>query len=79
MMMTMYIPTKSQKLHTNNMEGDGMDKISDEILEAAIQTQEEFIRRYRNRYKEEPEFDLVILAIMKELKEKRASERSANI
>lgn len=75
----MYIPTKSQKLHTNNMEGEGMDKISDEILEAAIQTQEEFIRRYRNRYKEEPEFDLVILAIMKELKEKRASERSANI
>ena len=75
----MYIPTKSQKLHTNNMEGDGMDKISDEILETAIQTQEEFIRRYRNRYKEEPEFDLVILAIMKELKEKRASERSANI
>lgn len=56
-----------------------MDKISDEILEAAIQTQEEFIRRYRNRYKEEPEFDLVILAIMKELKEKRANERSANI
>lgn len=56
-----------------------MDKISDEILEAAIQTQEEFIRRYRNRYKEEPEFDLVILAIMKELKEKRASERSADI
>lgn len=75
----MYIPTKSQKLHTNNMEGEGMDKISDEILEAAIQTQEEFIRRYRNRYKEEPEFDLVILAIMKELKEKRANERSANI
>lgn len=56
-----------------------MDKISDEILEAAIQTQKEFIRRYRNRYKEEPEFDLVILAIMEELKEKRASERSADI
>lgn len=56
-----------------------MSVVSDDILEAAIQTQEEFIRRYRNRYKEEPEFDLVILAIMEELKEKRASERPADI
>ena len=48
-----------------------MDRISDEVLEKAIQTQEEFICRYRNRYKEEAEFDIVILAIMKELQEVR--------
>lgn len=75
----MYIPMKNQRLHTSNMEVDDMDKITDEILEAAIQSQEEFIHRYRNRYKAEPEFDLIILAIMEELKEKRASERSADI
>lgn len=75
----MCIPTKNQNLHMDNMEGEDMNKISDEILEVAIQTQKEFIRRYRNRYKEEPKFDLVILAIMEELKEKRASERSADI
>lgn len=45
--------------------------VSDEILENAILTQEEFIARYRKKYKEEPEFDLVILAAMKELQERR--------
>lgn len=53
--------------------------VPDEVLEKAIATQEEFIRRYHTKYDYEPEFDLVILAIMEELKERRACDRSADI
>ncbi|MDE6064375.1 MAG: hypothetical protein K2G20_07315 [Lachnospiraceae bacterium] len=49
--------------------------ISDEILYRAVNTQVEFLRRYRERYDDEPEFDIVILKIMLELKERRAAER----
>lgn len=53
--------------------------VPDEVLEKAISTQEEFIRRYHTKYDYEPEFDIIILAIMEELKERRACERSADI
>lgn len=49
-------------------------RISDETLQKAICTQEEFIARYRKKYEEEPEFDLVMLAAMKELSERRAHD-----
>lgn len=45
--------------------------VPDEVLEKAIATQEEFIRRYHTKYNYEPEFDLIILAIMEELKDRR--------
>ena len=48
MMMIMYIPSKSQKLHTNNMEGEGMDKISDEILEVWLRKKVNVVGRDRN-------------------------------
>ena len=48
--------------------------VSDEILYRAVNTQVEFLRRYRERYDDEPEFDIVILKIMLELKERRAAE-----
>lgn len=49
-------------------------KVSDEILHKAIVTQEEFIVRYRKNYKYEPVFDIVMLAAMKELSERRKCE-----
>ncbi len=48
--------------------------VSDEILYGAVNTQVEFLRRCRERYDDEPEFDIVILKIMLELKERRAAE-----
>ncbi len=48
--------------------------VSDETLYMAVNTQVEFLRRYRERYKDEPVFDNVILRIMMELKERRDAE-----
>lgn len=50
--------------------------VPDDVLEKAIATQEEFIRRYKAKYNSDPEFDLIIWAIMQELKERKAKERS---
>lgn len=49
-------------------------RVSDETLYRAVNKQNEFIRWYRAKYNEEPEFDIVILQIMLELKERRAAE-----
>lgn len=52
-----------------------MEQITNEMLQMAISTHKEFIRRYQNNFNEEPVFDLVILVAMQELKERRANER----
>lgn len=54
----------------------GWPSVPDDVLEKAIATQEEFIRRYKAKYNSDPEFDLIIWAIMQELKERKARERS---
>lgn len=54
----------------------GWPSVPDDVLEKAIATQEEFIRRYKAKYNSDPEFDLIIWAIMQELKERKAKERS---
>ena len=48
--------------------------VSDETLCRAVAMQNEFMRRYRERYRDESEFDIVILKIMMELQERRAAD-----
>lgn len=50
-------------------------EVPESILDKAIQTQEEFIRRYHEKYGGTPEFDVLILAIMNELKERKEIEK----
>lgn len=56
------------------MGGGEEPRVSGEDLCRAVEKQKEFIRRYREKYREEPEFDNVILEIMLELEARRAAE-----
>lgn len=48
-----------------------MSKLSDELLEQVINTETEFMRRYREKFHEETEMDIYIIAFLKELQECR--------
>ena len=52
--------------------------IPEEALEKAISAQEEFIRRFYEKYQMTPEFDVLILAIMNELKYRKQVEKSSD-
>lgn len=69
--------TSIEQLKADKWKYDGSkeeSRVSDETLYMAVNLQNEFIRRYRAKYNEEPAFDIVILRIMMELKERRAAE-----
>lgn len=56
-----------------------MDKaliVPDEVLDKAIISQEEFIRRFYEKYQMNPDFDVLILAIMNELKHRKQTDKT---
>lgn len=48
-----------------------MSKSGDELLDLVINTETEFMRRYREKYQQETEMDIYIIAFLKELQEFR--------